>query len=310
MIVSASRRTDIPAFFSKWFINRVHDGFVLVRNPMNPYQISRIDLSPQVVDCIVFWTKNPHGILPYLDTLKEYNFYFQFTINAYGKALEPNVPPVDRSIDMFLYLSKHLGSERIIWRYDPIFFTEKLNIDWHVSAFTKLAQALSNYTRKCVISFLDMYKKCERNLLGVPLQNIDENVIQIISQKLVQIAHSNRIELNTCAEETDLSSYGITSGKCIDDKLIEEISGLPLSIGKDKTQRHECGCVASIDIGSYNTCPHSCLYCYANYNSNTVRKNYAQHDPLSPLLFGQIGERDRIKDRKVSSCFEIQKKLL
>ncbi len=309
MIVSASRRTDIPAFFSKWFINRVQEGFVLVRNPMNLYQVSKITLSPHVVDCIVFWTKNPQGMFPYIETLKNYNFYFQYTINAYGKSLEPNVPSMDESIDMFLHLSQQIGYERVIWRYDPICFTDRFTLDWHVSAFTKLAQALSSNTRKCVISFLDLYKKCERNLLGVPLKLIDESVIVPISQKLSEIANDFGIEINTCAEEIDLSSFGISPGKCIDDKLIEEITGTPLSVGKDKSQRQECGCVASIDIGSYNTCPHSCLYCYANYNFDTVRKNYAQHNPASPLLFGQIGKRDKINDRKVSSCFEMQKKL-
>lgn len=310
MIVSASRRTDIPAFFSTWFINRLREGFVYVRNPMNPYQISKISLSPRVVDCIVFWTKNPRPLFNHYTELTDYNYYFQYTINSYGKTLEPNTPSIDDNIEMFRLLSKKIGKVRTIWRYDPVLITNNYTIQWHISNFKSIAKSLAGYTRKCVISFLDLYKKTKRNLLGIPLQSIDNAVIIEIASNFQTLAQKNGIEINTCAEEIDLSTLGIYPGKCIDDKLIEEIIGIPIKVGKDKIQRKICGCVASVDIGSYNTCPHGCLYCYANYNYETVRKNYAIHDPKSPLLFGNVSKRDKIIEKKVSSCIEIQQRLL
>jgi hypothetical protein len=246
----------------------------------------------------------------HLPSISGFNYYFQFTINGYGKALEPNAPSNDESIQMFRQLSELIGPARTIWRYDPILFTKDYSIEWHIAQFGRISRALTGRTHKCVISFLDLYRKTERNLLGVPILPMNRSMMFDLSSAFAQQARDRGIELNTCAEEIDLSSMGITPGKCIDDKLIEEISSLPLNVKKDKHQRQECGCVASIDIGSYNTCPHGCLYCYANYSAETVKKNYAQHDSDSPLLFGNIHPEDTIKERKVSSCFEQQQRLL
>jgi len=310
MIISASRRTDIPAFYSDWFTNRINEGFVFVRNPMNIHQISRITLNPSVVDCIVFWTKNPSHMFDKLPLYSKYNYYFQFTLTPYSHRLEPNVTDKKAIISVFQRLSKFLGKNRTIWRYDPIILTEDISVDDHVSWFLKLSDSLAGFTTKCVISFLDLYKKSEKNLLGIKLVPLTSEKIIELTNKFVQIAHAHNIELVTCAEEIDLSKLGVNHGHCIDDKLISEIAGIPIILNKDKTQRAECGCVASIDIGAYNTCAHGCLYCYANFDANSVKKNFSMHRTDSPLLFGVVGENDRVTDRKMISCFDVQQKLL
>lgn len=284
MIISASRRTDIPAFFTEWFMNRIREGFVFIRNPINPRQVGKISLTPDVVDCIVFWTKNPANLLPYLHELSGYNFYFQFTITPYNQLLEPGLPPKPFLIELFKELSRKLGGNRLVWRYDPIIITEDMPVAFHTSAFATMAAALRGYTCRCVISFLDMYKKCERNMKDVHPLPITADMMQETAKCFAEIAVRNELELVTCAEEIDLTSQGIAHGKCIDDKLIEEISGKPLQIGKDKAQRPLCHCVTSIDIGSYNTCLHGCLYCYANFVVRTIKNNLQKHDPSSPFL--------------------------
>jgi DNA repair photolyase len=309
MIVSASRRTDIPAFFTDWFINRIREGFLLVRNPMNLHQVGRINLSPKVVDCIVFWSKNPVRMIERLSILKSYSFYFQFTVTGYGQRLEPNVPSRQEVINTFVNLSRQIGKDRVIWRYDPIILTDNFDIKYHIHNFENIASQLYRRTRRCVISFVDMYKKTMRNMTAFKIYEISGEQMIELSVALKNVCSKYDIELTSCAEIADLSSYGITHGKCIDDKLIEEISGFTLDVRKDTTQRAECGCVASVDIGAYNTCAHECLYCYANYNHALVHRNYAAHDPNSPLLFGTIAPNDKIYERKAISCRELQQTL-
>ena len=306
MIISASRRTDIPAFFSDWFYNRIEEGYLLVRNPMNHHQISRINLSPKVVDCIVFWSRNPSRMMDRLHVLQDYSFYFQFTLTGYGQRLEPNVPSCREAVAVFCDLSEIIGKDRVIWRYDPIILSDQLNIEYHAARFEEIARHLSGKTGRCVISFVDMYKKSKRSMASIAgIEILAEQMIETASI-LSRISSEYNIELTSCAEIIDLEQYGINHGKCIDDKLIEEISGFTLAVKKDPTQRSECNCVASVDIGAYNTCVHECLYCYANYNHNRVHRNYAAHDPQSPLLFGEIRPGDKIHERKVVSCRKAQ----
>jgi hypothetical protein len=306
MIISASRRTDIPAFFCDWFFNRISEGFVMVRNPMNIHQISRINITQEVVDCIVFWTKNPIHMFNKLHLLKRYNYYFQFTITPYSQNLEPNVPSQNEAILHFQALSKLIGKERVIWRYDPIILTQEMDFAFHKKQFENMAAKFAGYTKRCVISFLDLYKKSIKNLHGIKLLSITEVDMKQLAELLLSIAKRYNIQIVSCAEEIDLSQIGIPHGKCIDDKLISEISGRNIDVLKDKSQRQVCGCVASIDIGAYNTCGHGCLYCYANYDNNRVKNNLSLHSSKSPLLFGNIGPNDRIVDRKVFSCFKAQ----
>lgn len=309
MIVSASRRTDIPSYYSEWFFNRIKERFVYVRNPMNAHQVSKIDLSPDVVDCIVFWTKNPKPILHKLSTLKDYHYYFQFTVNSYGKDVEVNVPSKAHSvIETFKRLSDMIGKEKVIWRYDPILINAKYNADYHIKYFEKIAHELQDCTEKCTISFIDEYSKIAKNLksLGIVEPTYDEK--RSLAKNLSQIAFDYGLKMDICAEDIQLDDLGISHARCIDDRLISRITSTPIKASKDRNQRPACGCVESIDIGTYNTCLNGCKYCYANYDINTVRANHDNsYDASSPLLCGSIDpSMDIIRERAVTSLKQNQ----
>lgn len=302
MIISASRRTDIPACFSQWFFRRLEEGFVFVRNPMSYHQVSRVSLSPKVVDGIVFWTKNPIPMLESLHLLNAYPFYFQFTLTAYGNDLEPGVPSKNSIIiPAFQELSRRIGPERVIWRYDPILLTPKYSAEYHVRYFEELARRLSGYTTKFIISFVDQYRH-----LGEQFQSLNTEQIFNLAGRLSEIAQKYGLMLETCAESLDLSQFGIRHGHCVDAELLEQIIGQPLSLSKDKNQRAACGCMSSIDIGMYDTCANGCKYCYANHAPAIVSRNLTSHDPFSVLLCGNLTPEDIIRDRAVASCKEIQ----
>lgn len=307
MIISASRRTDIPAYYADWFYNRMDEGFVYVRNPLNPHQVSEISLSADVVDGIVFWTKDPRPLMGRLERLEDYPFYFQFTVNPYDRDLEPGVPrKSDEILPAFQQLSEMVGKERVLWRYDPIVLTDKYTIDEHTARFDALAKRLEGYTEKCIISFVDLYKKTQRNMADIPLLPLGEEEMRALAERFAGIATARGLLLETCAEGIDLEEYGIKHGCCIDRGLLERIGGVGLDVSKDKNQRMECGCVASIDIGAYNTCPHGCRYCYANFNDAVVRASLQEHDPHSPLLIGHLEEGDVVKKRNVASLKQTQ----
>ena len=260
MIISASRKTDIPAFFSDWFINRINEGFVCSRNPMYPEKISRIKLSPDVIDCIVFWTKNPIPMISKLDKLKDYNYYFQFTLTGYDKDIEINLPDKTKLISAFQELSSKIGAEKVIWRYDPIFLNDKYTIEYHINTFKEMAKALNGYTKKCVISFLDFYPKINDRINHLNIRKISDKEINYLASELVKIAKANDIIIATCAEKIDLETLGIEHNACIDGNLIEMICGKKLkSVKKDPSQRELCQCIASRDIGTYGTCKNGCL---------------------------------------------------
>lgn len=307
MIISASRRTDIPSHYSAWFFNRLKEGHVFVRNPMNTHQVSKIKLSPDVVDCIVFWTKNPKPMLDKLTLLKDYRYYFQFTLTSYGKDVEENVPlKSDEVIDTFQKLSCAIGRERVIWRYDPIFFNEKYSADYHLRYFEKLARRLRDYTEKCTISFIDDYPRIRRSMASLNIQAMSSPQKLQIAGSMAKIADENGLQIDTCSEAIDLSKFGITHAKCIDDALIERIIGCPIIAEKDKNQRLECGCAASIDIGAYDTCQNGCRYCYANHSRKAAGNNPSKYHAFSPLLCSSLGEGDRIFERPVKSIKDSQ----
>ena len=208
MIISASRRTDIPAYYPDWFCNRIREGYVCVRNPMNFHQVSRTSLSPDVVDGIVFWTKNPLPLMPRLEELQGYPFYFQFTLTPYGKDVEPGVPSKnDVILPAFQELSRQIGPERVIWRYDPILFTDRYTMDYHITFFSQLARRLEGYTRKCIISFVDLYRNTQTNMSGLGFAPLTEKEIVELAQRLADIAGKHHLVLETCAEQIDLSPY-------------------------------------------------------------------------------------------------------
>ena len=309
MIISASRKTDIPAFYSEWFINRIKEGYVYSRNPMNAHQISRIPLNPDVVDCIVFWTKNPIPIIPKLDELKDYNYYFQFTLTGYGRDIEANLPDKKKDlIPAFQQLSEKIGSERVIWRYDPIAINERYTAEYHIKAFGQIAEALNGRTEKCVISFVDFYQKIQKNMQALNIQDASPETMTDVAKKMYEIATANGMVLATCAEKIDLAAIGIEHNACIDQGVIERICGGKLKVKKDPSQRSECKCVESRDIGTYNTCRNGCRYCYANFSPKTVKESMAKYDPNSPILCDTINEDggDIIKEAKAKSLLDRQ----
>lgn len=284
MIVSASRRTDIPAWYADWFFHRVTEGTVLVKNPFNPRQIRAISLAPPAVDAIVFWTKNPHPMLDRLALLNDYTYYFQFTLNAYLQDIEAHLPPKPALRDTFIRLSDIIGPEKIIWRYDPVLLNDTYTVSYHIDHFGETARNLRGYTGKVVFSFIDFYKSIAKAVqrLGIKPFGIDDK--HTIAAQFAAIAGEHGLSIETCAEDIDLSEYGIPHGHCIDTNLIAALRGCPLTIGRDKNQRSPCGCAASVDIGAYHSCQNGCAYCYANHSPAAAQRNAGRHDPFSPLL--------------------------
>jgi hypothetical protein len=301
MILSASRRTDIPAFYSKWFFKRLDEGAVLVRNPMNHRQVSSVELSPAVIDCIVFWTKDPTAILDKLGLLSDYHFYFQITLNAYGKWIERNLPGPEKIIDSFRKLSDRIGSRKTLWRYDPIILTDEMDMAFHYKHFGYLAERLDGYTERCTISFFDKYLKTERNMKGLGQKEADSPLMAEMAKRFNEIAAKHNIQLYSCCESIDPDETGVKHGSCIDGDLISELIGRPLKAAKDKNQRIGCGCVESVDIGAYNTCSFGCRYCYAIYSDASVKSSRLKHDPDSPMLIGNIEPGDKITVREMKS---------
>jgi hypothetical protein len=299
MIISASRRTDIPAFYASWFMNRIRDGFVQTRNPFHPAQISRIRLDPTNVDAIVFWTRNAEPLAPFLNQLDRlgYRYYFQYTLVHYPQIFERSPVPLPQKVDRFRRLSHRVGRGRIIWRYDPIILSSVTDLKYHHRRFQEIAESLTGHTQRCVISFLDIYQKTKRLLdklkkeTGVEIVDIHhcESKIGEISRVFSEVGKNCGLEIVTCAEPFDLEDVGIRHGKCIDDGLLNKIFGLNLSLPRDKGQRKECGCVESRDIGAYDTCPYGCLYCYANSRLELARRNFDSHRTDAPMLPGAIG---------------------
>lgn len=307
MILSVSRRTDVPNYYSDWFVNRIKEGFLYVRNPMNVHQISRIALSPDVVDCIVFWTKNPKNMLEKLECLKDYAYYFQFTLTGYGRDIEPNLPNKrEELISTFRTLSKKIGKEKVIWRYDPILINKRYTMDYHLKAFEEIAGSLADYTEKVVISFIDFYAKTQRNIKALGIKQMTNAERIHLAAQMVQIASKYHLVIESCAEQSNLQEIGVFHGSCIDKELIQKIIGCKLVGEKDKNQREACGCFESVEVGAYNTCLNGCKYCYANFNDKKVEENVRWYNPTSPLLCGAITPDDKITDRKVKSLKDTQ----
>lgn len=295
MILSVSRRCDIPAFFGKWFLNRLKEGFVCVRNPYNRRSVSKIVLDPQAADCIVFWTKDAAPFLQFLPKIDDfgYRYYFQFTVTPYGREIERNVGDKAQILQAFRTLSKRIGKERVIWRYDPILLTKGISIEWHIEKFHAMCRKMQGYTETVAISFLDEYQKLDKTKYRAP----DEEEMYMIGCAFAEIAKEYGLHIQTCAEK--ISTPGIEKGACIDKTLIEHICGYPISVKKDKSQRIECLCAESIDIGEYDTCAHFCEYCYANHRKTTIERKMTAHDDASPLLIGNIEPEDSIHLRKI-----------
>lgn len=307
MILSVSRRTDIPCFYSDWFFERIKEGIVYVKNPVNPKQVSELLLTPRQIECIIFWSKNPTPMMNRLDELKDYTYCYQFTLTGYGKDLEPNLPnKKEILIPAFQNLALQIGKEKMIWRYDPIIVTNRYTISYHMKAFEQIAQSLSGYTNKVIISFLDWYVKMNRNMQDIQVHEITQYDIECLSSHFAAVARANNMRIETCAEKIDLASYGIKPGSCIDKPWLEQVLNCKLKGQKDKNQRKECECMESVDIGSYHTCINGCKYCYANDTFQKAVTNYNMYDPNSPMLCQKISVEDKITQRKIVSLKESQ----
>jgi hypothetical protein len=288
MIISASRRTDLPAFYAEWLVQRFRAGFCLVPNPYYPEQVSRISLAAEDVDVIVFWTRNPRPLLPYLAELtqRQYRYYFQYTLLANPPSLDPGALPEETSLATFRALAETIGPERVIWRYDPMVLSPETDYDFHRRNFERLATALRGYTRHCVISLLDPYRKTEKRMKGIELLPQAGPDFAALLHFMAETAHGNGLDIQSCAEPASLEAYGIRPGKCVDDAYIREVFGIEVTHAKDPVQRPACGCVTSRDIGAYDTCLAGCRYCYATSRFERSKANYQRHDPQSPLQIG------------------------
>jgi hypothetical protein len=307
MIINTGQRTDIPAFYAQWFANRLKEGFVCVRNPYNPNQVSRYRLDPSVVDVIGFCTKNPAPMFPHMDLLKDYGQYWFVTITPYGRDIEPNVPDKHRLLDDFKRLSDMVGLDSIGWRYDPIFVSARYTMDYHIRAFDQIASALDGYTETAVISFIDLYPKVRQNFPEA--REVTGAQRLALGKALISIASGHGMTVRPCAEGDDLAAFGADCGGCMRISDYGKAIGQRLNAPRRKGARAECACYLACDIGAYNTCMHFCRYCYANYDRGTVLKNMQDHDPDSPLLIGHLQEGDVIREVRQVSWIDPQLKL-
>ena len=297
MIISASRRTDIPAFYAEWFMNRIREGYCTVPNPFNPNQISRISLKPEDVDVIVFWTRYARPLLPFLNELNQrgYRYYFLYTLMNNPRVLDPKSPSHKRSLDTFRELSHRIGKEKVICRYDPIVFSAITDTNFHQETYHRISEELKGYTTRSVISMVDIYRKVAKRLrllenrciqIAEPTRTELNNLMKSLSVS----ARANGMEIQTCAERQDLPLHEIRPGKCVDGDLIRKVFSVDVTHRKDPSQRSACGCVASRDIGMYDTCRFECVYCYATTNVDRARERHRNHKSASPSMTGCYGD--------------------
>lgn len=294
MILNVSGRTDIVAFYTPWFMKRIEEGFVDVRNPFQQHLISRIYFDN--VDAILFCTKNPHPIIPYLNKIHK-PILFHVTLTGYKNDIECNVKDKKQIIEDIKSISKILGKENVVIRYDPIFISHKYSVDYHIKAFKKICEELDGYISKVIVSFIDNYKNVHNNRFFLNQLNLTENDYKQIGISFSQIAHQHHLIVHTCFEKRNLAEYGFDIGECLSHELAYQMTGKKYPSWKARKERL-CHCVQMVDIGVYNTCSHFCKYCYANYDEKQVISNIKSHNPNSSLLIGEIGSDDTIKERR------------
>ena len=291
VVLSASRATDIPAFYADWFMNRLRAGFFRWANPFNAAQVQTISVAK--TRAIVFWTKNPAGLWPHLDELdrRGLHHYFQFTLSDYAaEGLEPGLPPLAARIDSFRRLADRLGPDRVVWRLDPLLLTDRLDVRALLDRAARLLAQLAPHTRQLVFSFADVaaYPAVQRNLAraGVAAREFTRAEMAEFARGLAVLNRAHGLALATCAEEIDLAAQGIAHNRCVDGELLARLwpddAALLEFLGsraarKDPGQRRACGCLASKDVGRYGTCPHGCAYCYANASRAAAERNFRAH---------------------------------
>ena len=304
MIINTGMRTDIPAFYSKWLLNRIKEGYVYVRNPYYKHQVTKYSLDSRVVDCLAFCTKNPHPLIPHLKELDKYKQFWFITITPYGKDIEPNVPDKRQVIEDFKILSSHLGKKSVALRYDPIFINKEFDVKKHIMCFAKLLKELKGYTEDCTISFIDVYEKVKRNAPDLRPPTEEEQIE--IAASFSKIGKENNITVHACCEKEYLKDYGLDITGCMSKEIVEKAIGNKLDAPKNNSKRVGCNCLMGSDIGAYNTCMHLCKYCYANANPTLVKQNIKKHNPNSPFLIGELEREDKITEAKQQSFINRQ----
>ena len=293
MIINTGGRTDTVQYYTPWLLKRFEEGYVYTRNPMFPQNVTRYELTPDKVDCVVFCSKNYRPILPRLHEITDrFSTYFFYTITAYGKDVEPGVPSIDESIETLRELSSIVGKGRLAWRYDPVLLTEKYTVQRHLDTFEYMASRIAPYVSRCIFSFVEIYRKVDKNMPEIIPMSDDD--MRTLASGLGSIAKKYNLPIQTCGTSGDFTEFGIGRSGCMTLDILGEANGLTFRRLKHRGMRKGCGCMESRDIGTYDSCPNGCRYCYANTDMRRVAKNHALHDPDSPLLIGHLEEGDRV----------------
>lgn len=301
MILNTGGRTDTVNYFSEWLLNRFAAGYAYSRNPFHPDVVNRIDLNPRTIDVVEFCSKNYRPILSRLHEITErFNCHFHYTITAYDKDIEPNVPGIDESVETLRDLSAQVGKEKIIWRYDPVLLTGKYTIERHLATFDYMARRIAPYVSRCLFSFVVWYKK-----LHLPeLQPISGRQKELIAKGLGEMAAKHHLYIQTCGTKESYEQYGIHHSGCMTRAVYEHSLGLHFKKVAERGNRPGCRCMESRGLGDYNTCLNGCRYCYANYDHEKARENYRLHDPESPLMIGHLRPTDKIVPLHQESCLD------
>lgn len=290
MILNISGRCDICAFYSKWLENRIDEGYYDVRNPFNKSLVSRI--YEEDIDLYVFCTKNPIPVLPILDKIKK-PIYFMVTLTGYHKDIEVNVPDKKCILESIKELSKRLGKENVVLRYDPILLNDIYTVEYHLKALDNLMQQLDSYIDEIIFSFMDDYKNVRKNYVKMKCHEIKEDEYIKLAEGFKKLEEKYHIRLKSCLED-DVLKFGFRRGECLSKELVYRLTKKTFKKWKER----DCGCQEIVDIGAYNSCNHRCMYCYANFNEDEIIKNMGEHDPKSSLLIGHILNTDIIKRRR------------
>ncbi len=309
MILNTGGRTDTVQYYSEWLLRRFREGYVLSRNPLFPNSVNRIELDPATIDVVVFCSKDYSPILPHLHEISDrFNCYYHYTITAYGTDIEPRVPSIEQSIETCRQLSEMVGREKIAWRYDPVLLTEKYTIEQHMETFNRIATALAPYVSRCIFSFVEMYKKLEYNM--PELNAITPEQRLVLAKEMGAIAKKHDLHLQTCGTAEHYEQFGIEHSGCMTTQIFHDALGINFRQTAHKGNRTGCGCMESRGLGDYDSCPNGCRYCYANRDHARALRNYAEHDPTSPLLLGHLKPTDTIKPARQTSLLSHELTLL
>lgn len=294
MIINTGGRTDTVQYYTPWLLRRFEEGYVLSRNPLFPNKVTRYELTPNTVDCVVFCSKNYQPILPRLHEITDrFNTYFHYTITAYGADVEPGVPSIEESMQTLIELSRLVGKGRVAWRYDPVLLTETYTVSRHLETFAHMAKTLAPHINRCIFSFVEMYKKLETHMPEILL--LSEEDQDALARGLGSIAAQYGIPIQTCGTNGDYTRYGIHASGCITLDMLGKANGVLFKALKHGGMRQGCHCIQSRNIGTYDTCLNGCRYCYANQNPEKAALNYPYHDPDSPLLLGHLKPTDTVR---------------